>query len=256
MKGPTIFTSEYYARMRELESDGWWNAGMRDVAAKMLLDAELPSTGTVLDVGCGSGQTMAWFLASHPGWRATGIDVAPHGLRAARSLGLRDVLLASALDLPFGAATVDLAITLDVVQHLPLGGGDVAALREIRRVLKPGGYLFLRTNAQAFPHASDDPAYDFHKFRPAELRAKLQAAGFSVLRLSRLNALLGLAEIPRELRATRSDGVGYHGILARPSGSRSMATTLKRSWLRLEGAAVRRGWRLPLGRTIVGLCRA
>ena len=61
MTAPRIFTPEYYARMRELETSGWWNAAMRDVAAMLLNDVQLPASGTILDVGCGSGQTLTWF---------------------------------------------------------------------------------------------------------------------------------------------------------------------------------------------------
>ena len=255
MTAPRIFTPEYYARMRALESDGWWNAAMRDVAAMLLDGAALPPAGTMLDVGCGSGQTMDWLLGRYPAWRAVGLDVAEDGLRAAHAAGL-PVSRASALRLPHRDRSVDLVVTLDVLQHLPLDGGDATALAEMRRVLRPGGHLLLRTNAQAFPHAADDPEFNFHKYRPGELRDKLAAAGFTVLRLSRLNALLGLAEIPRELRATRTQGGGYHGILAAPTHGASLSATLKRRWLRLEGRAVRAGLPLPFGRTIVALCRA
>ena len=254
MTAPMIFTPEYDARMRANESGGWWNAGMRGVAEMLLADARLPGAGMLLDVGCGSGQTMRWFVGHRPGWRATGLDVTPDGVRAARVTG-ELVSRASALALPHGDASMDLVLTLDVLQHLPLGGGDRVALREMRRVLRPGGWLFLRTNAQAFPRTRDDTRYDFHKYAPAELRAKLAAAGFDVVRLSRVNALLGLAEIPRELRATRQTGAGYHGVLAAPPRPRALGGVLA-AWLKLEGRAVRRGWRLPLGRTIVALCRA
>lgn len=256
MTGPLIFTPEYYQRMRELESEGWWNAGMRDVAAMLLRQARLPATGTLLDVGCGSGQTMSWFRHLYPGWSAFGLDVAEEGLRAATRLG-EQVSRASALTLPYRDATVDAVITLDVVQHLPLDGGDGVALREIRRVLRPGGWLLLRTNAQAFPQVRDDHEYNFHRYEPAELRAKLQAAGLTVVRLSRVNALLGLAEIPRELRAKRRNpGTEYRGILAAPRAERGWVRTAKRSWLGLEGRFVQAGVRIPFGRTILALCRA
>jgi hypothetical protein len=125
----------------------------------------------------------------------------------------------------------------------------------MRRVLRPGGWLLARTNAQSFPKTSDDHEFQFHRFEPNELRQKLVAAGFTVRRLSRVNALLGLAEIPRELRARREQATDYHGILA-TSGARNGAwsAALKRAWLRLEGEAVRRGARLPAGRTILALC--
>jgi hypothetical protein len=76
------------------------------------------------------------------------------------------------------------------------------------------------------------------------------------VRLSRINAVLGLAEIPRELRARwASRTAGYHGLLAEPR-SRGAADRLKRWWLGVEGRAVARGVRLPVGRTILSLCRA
>jgi SAM-dependent methyltransferase len=252
---PQIFTPEYYERMRALESTSWWNAGMRDVAGMLLRDVRLPAAGTMLDVGCGSGQTSLWFAAMYPEWRIFGLDVAPEGLAAARGLGI-NVSRASALDLPHRDASIDVVVTLDVMQHLPLNGGDVRAMREIRRVLKPGGVLMLRTNAQAFPRTPDDVQFDFHRYEPRELRGKLENAGFDVIRLSRINALLGLAEIPRELRAGRTQASAYHGILGQPSSETGWAKALKRAWLRLEGRFVRAGLSLPMGRTILAACRA
>jgi hypothetical protein len=123
-------------------------------------------------------------------------------------------------------------------------------------VLRPGGHLLVRTNAQAFPMTRDDAGYNFHKYRPEELSAKLDAAGFGVVRLSRVNALLGLAEIPRELGARRREGAGYHGILSAPIAGNSWPGRLKRRWLRFEGGLVAAGWRLPLGRTLLGLAVA
>jgi len=249
---PLIFTPEYYKRMRDLEEGFWWNAGMRDIAAILLQLAPLPRTGVLLDVGCGSGQTMTWFSRTHPEWSTIGIDLAPEGLSAARGMAL-DVMRASALDIPIRSQSVDLVITLDVLQHVPLGGGDVKAISEIARVLKPGGHLFVRTNAQAFPHTPDDPVFNFHKYEPDDLAAKLSRAGLRVIRISRVNALLGLAEIPRELRARKQEH-SYHGILAQPRAAAGLAHRMKRAWLGVEGHTVRRGWKWPFGRTIVALC--
>jgi SAM-dependent methyltransferase len=251
---PRIFTPEYYRRMRDLERLSWWNAGMRDVAALLLEQASLEPAGLLVDVGCGSGQTMTWFAGTHPGWRTVGIDLAMDGLRAARALGATAVLRGSATALPLRSHSADLAITLDVLQHMPLDGGDRRALAEIARVLKPGGHLFLRTNAQSFPRTDDDPAFDFHKYGTRELGAKLTDAGFDVLRMGRLNALLGLAEIPRELRSKRRSH-GYTGLVSQPRTESPWLWTAKRRLLVLEGRGVRRGLSWPLGRTIVALCR-
>jgi SAM-dependent methyltransferase len=250
---PRIFTPQYYQRMRDLESGSWWNAGMRDVASSLLSFLALPARGIMLDIGCGSGQTMSWFTRSRPGWRSFGLDVAPEGLAAATALG-ESVTRASALDLPARSASIDLVMTLDVLQHLPLDGGDRRAMAEIARVLKPGGHVFIRTNGQSFPKAADDPVYQFHKYQTAELRSKLAATGLRVIRIGRLNALLGLAEIPRELRAGGSKH-SYHGLLSTPRREPRWRAEIKRAWLRVEGRLVARGGDWPLGRTIVAICQ-
>jgi cyclopropane fatty-acyl-phospholipid synthase-like methyltransferase len=69
--------------MRELEESSWWNEGMRDIAAMLLDRARLSEEGRMLDAGCGSGQTMSWFLATHDRWRAAGLDVFHEGLEVA-----------------------------------------------------------------------------------------------------------------------------------------------------------------------------
>lgn len=90
--------------MRELEAHGWWNAAMRDVAARALRTARLPDGGTMLDVGCGSGQTMAWMRGLYPTWRTVGVDIAREGVVAARQGFGERVALASALELPVRAS--------------------------------------------------------------------------------------------------------------------------------------------------------
>jgi SAM-dependent methyltransferase len=255
MKGMKIFTPEYYDRLRELEDASWWNAAMRDVMGLLLSSIGLPETGLLLDVGCGSGQSMRWFRDRWTGWRTVGLDVAVEGLRFAHSSGEAGVFCASALNIPLEDGSVDAVITLDVLQHLPLDGGDMRGLGEIRRVLRPGGLAFIRTNAQTWPRAEDDPEHNFQKYSVEEVRRKLVESHFKIHRLGRLNALLGLAEIPRDLRARRYSGKGYVGLLAEVP-RRNVAWHLKRQWLRAEGSLVAAGLDLPLGRSLVAVVEA
>lgn len=254
---PPIFTPEYYAYWRDFEASHWWTAGMRDVASLLLDMANLPADGVMLDVGCGSGQGMHWFAQARPRWRLVGIDPGMEGLHAAVNAGFRGVAAASATALPIRSERIDLVVTLDVMQHLPLAGGDRTALAEMYRVLKPGGYLFVRTNVQAFPRVPDDAEAVWHKYDADELRTKLDDAGFSIIRLSRINALLGLAEIPGELRRARQGQrhTSYSVVSSARREHAKWSSALKRRWLRLEGHAIRLGLRLPTGRSLVALCR-
>src|SRR4051812_35664119 len=93
----------------------------------------------VLDVGCGQGIDVARYALA--GANVTGIDLTPRHVALARShmaaLGLdAEIVQGDAERLPFADGTFDRASSTGVLHHTP----DMpAALREIRRVLRPGG---------------------------------------------------------------------------------------------------------------------
>jgi len=95
--------------------------------------SELAPTQRILDVGCGSGSLKAQ-LAGHNVW---GVDLDPHEL--ARNRDLRGVC-AMSNRLPFAAATFSLVISHHSMEHFADAAG---AIREIGRVLQPGGRLFV-----------------------------------------------------------------------------------------------------------------
>ncbi|HUQ19396.1 MAG TPA: class I SAM-dependent methyltransferase [Gemmatimonadaceae bacterium] len=254
MTAPKIFTPEYYSRMREMENSSWWNEGMRDIAGMLLARSRLPAEGLMVDVGTGPGQTMSWFLASHAGWHSAGFDVSLDALSLARQIEL-PVCQATALRLPLPDSSAQLVISLDVLQHLPLDGGDSQALGEFARILSPEGVLLVRTNAQSIPRTQDDKEFSFRKYEPRILRRRLLDARFHIEVLGRCNAVPGLAEIPREVRAARHQNHEYHGILVNPTRNPPLVHSMLRSWLRFEGRAMIAGVPLPLGRTIFALCR-
>lgn len=98
--------------------------------------------GVGLDLGCGLGlQTAA--LRSR-GYMVIGLDPSV-GLLAVgqRRVGPSLVLAGSALDLPFRDASLDFVYTIGVLHHLPGRAAQDQAVREIARVLKPGGVLLV-----------------------------------------------------------------------------------------------------------------
>jgi SAM-dependent methyltransferase len=89
--------------------------------------------GRLLDLGCGTGaKTLAFRDA---GWEITGVDVSEDMLRLARGRGL-DVVRANAAALPFDDATFDAVVSLWTHTDVDEFG---AAIREVARVLRPGG---------------------------------------------------------------------------------------------------------------------
>jgi SAM-dependent methyltransferase len=105
------------------EQPGYW----RDVTR------HFPSSTKLLDVGCGS----AW-LADHFA-DYTGVDGSPDAVEAAAAKG-RKVLLADVDEpLPFADGTFGGAILKDLLEHVR---DPVAVVREVRRVVVPGGRVF------------------------------------------------------------------------------------------------------------------
>jgi len=96
--------------------------------------APFPAARTVLDVGCGTGQSTAW-LAAH-GLRPIGLDRAPAMLARARArLPGCPLLLGDAQALPLRDGSVDLVVFVTTLEFLPALEG---ALAEAARVARSG----------------------------------------------------------------------------------------------------------------------
>jgi SAM-dependent methyltransferase len=119
----------------------------------------------VLDMACGAGFGLLMLRAA--GAMAFGVDYDGGALR-----GQRAVACADAAHLPFRESTFDLVTSFETLEHVP----DAAAmLRELRRVLRPGGRLVLSTPNRAFlqlQRQSDNP-FHVQEFTAEELRALL-----------------------------------------------------------------------------------
>ncbi|MFO0950771.1 MAG: class I SAM-dependent methyltransferase [Isosphaeraceae bacterium] len=85
--------------------------------------------------GAARGNTWS---ASRPGVRAVGLELMPEAFEFLRRRGLDGVARGSVCRVPFPASAFDLVVSTDVVCCIELPG-DVAATRELARVLKPGG---------------------------------------------------------------------------------------------------------------------
>jgi ubiquinone/menaquinone biosynthesis C-methylase UbiE len=125
----------------------------------------------VLDVACGSGFGLEMLRAA--GAQPIGIDYAADALTNIR-VGHPDARLvqADATRLPLATASIDQVVSFETIEHVP----DAAALiRELRRVLKPGGHLVLSTPNRSFGPLERHTANRFHvrEFTADELRSIL-----------------------------------------------------------------------------------
>ncbi|MFI0796974.1 class I SAM-dependent methyltransferase [Micromonospora rubida] len=121
---------------------------------------------TVLDVGCGPGTItadLAALVAAPDGTgRVTAVEITPGALELARAeIGARrqgnvDFAVGDVHALPFPDDSFDIVHAHQVLQHV---GDPVRALRELRRVCRPGGHIAVRD--------SDYGAFTWHPRRPA-----------------------------------------------------------------------------------------
>jgi tellurite methyltransferase len=104
----------------------------------------------VLDIGCGGGRNLHYFLQNN--YDVFGVDQSADAVNAVRSLSsalapnnnLENFTVANAEDLPFIDETFDLVISSAVLHFARNGEHFDAMVNEAFRVLKPGGYFFAR----------------------------------------------------------------------------------------------------------------
>ncbi len=123
--------SHWYERER-----GRGYHGMLDDIESGLVLPHCPGN-TVLDAGCGTGLILE--RVDSVARRAVGVDLSSGMLTKARERGL-EVVQGSLTDLPFGDHAFDLVFSFKVLAHVE---SIAAAVRELSRVTRPGGRLFL-----------------------------------------------------------------------------------------------------------------
>jgi SAM-dependent methyltransferase len=116
---------------------------------------------------------------------AEGVDISEDALAFCRERGLEKVRLGAGEKLPYDDGTFDLVTALDVVEHMD---DDLAGLREMRRVLRPGGRVLLFVPTFMFLWGvQDDVSNHRRRYRLPELRRVLEQAGFEIERMTYAN---------------------------------------------------------------------
>ncbi len=124
-----------------LVNSPWSQKRVLSLARKLLAFAELDGKNDFLEVGCGNG-VVSRYLADSYQANVVGIDVDREQVELARKeagdVGGIRFLEADATSLPFVDASFDLVLSFGVLHHIE---NWQDALKEIKRVLRPGGYF-------------------------------------------------------------------------------------------------------------------
>ena len=180
--------AEEYRQLAAVEDDMWYFRALHTHIERALV-ANLPAgPQRILDAGCGTGGLIRRLGARHPEWQWTGVDVSPLACQLARERGATDVREASVTALPFADGEFAAAVSADVLYHLD---DDQAALREMARVIRPGGVLVLNVPAHRWLWSYHDIAVSGRRrYARNEVASKLAGAGLKLQRLTHWNSLL------------------------------------------------------------------
>jgi len=174
-----------YPIMFRVEQAHWWYTGRRKILAGFVEEICRQVTDRrprILDVGCGTGANL--LMLSEYG-EAEGVDISEDALAFCRERGLDKVRLGAGEHLPYDDGTFDLVTAFDVVEHMD---DDLAGLREMRRVLRPGGRVLLFVPTFMFLWGlQDDVSNHRRRYRLPQLRRVLEQAGFEIERMSYAN---------------------------------------------------------------------
>jgi SAM-dependent methyltransferase len=104
-------------------------------------------TQVVADIGCGNGLDLRQLVPEGRCRYAIGLDLSPgmlHTLEPLRGTGRLTLIQGDAQQLPLNAGSVDVGLAMHMLYHVP----DIrAAIRELRRIVRPGGTVLASTNS-------------------------------------------------------------------------------------------------------------
>ncbi len=239
---------DYELQTHQVEDRHWWYAGRRKVLDGTIAALGLPAHARILDAGCGSGRNMVE-LARYG--TVTGVELSDTSVTLARARDAGEVIEGSVLEMPFADDSFDLAVSLDVIEHLE---DDLGALRELRRTVAPGGQLLVTVPAYQWLWSGHDEINHHHRrYTRRSLQRVAEQAGWRQARTTYFNSLLLPAAIVLRVldRFSRKTTESSLDLWIPP---KPLNTALEQP-LNLEAALIARGGRIPAGLSLMTVFR-
>jgi SAM-dependent methyltransferase len=209
----------------------------------------VPEDAAIIDLGCSTGYLLEDLRDTYPGRRLIGVDLVAPGLAKAHEL-LPDawLLRADVCDLPLADSSVDAVVSANLLEHVP---DDRGALREVFRILKPGG------RAVAVIPAGPG-TYDYYdrflgherRYANGELAGKAREAGLEVLEDAHLGSVLYPAfwavKKRNRMRSDQLEGEALEHKVAEDIEN-TQNSSFGALTCRVERSLLRRRLRIPFG---------
>lgn len=186
-----------YREFLELEQTHWWFRGRRAIFIDLLdrhLGRRKDSPRRIMDLGCGVGGMLRQ-LGEYG--QVIGTDVTLRGLEHCAARHFPRLVACNGPHGCFRDATLDCITAFDALEHIP---DDEGTLREIRRMLRPGGLLVASGPAYQFLYSQQDRVtHHVRRYTLGLMRRRVEAAGLQVVQASYINFLLFPAILPAVL---------------------------------------------------------
>lgn len=171
---------ERHAKTRQAAESHFWFHGFRRFITPVLDEVAHGRTNLrIIDCGCGVGQNMR-LLA--PYGQVFGFELEPRAAAASSREFGQPIACADITRIPFPDGAFDLAVSFDVLQMVE---PDVAAVREMARIVRPGGRVLL--TVAAFEFLAGDHAEVWSECRRYTRRTATELVESAGLRAERVS---------------------------------------------------------------------
>jgi SAM-dependent methyltransferase len=243
--------AEDFEYLYNIEENFWWFAAMREITDAIVGPDLKGKSLDILDAGCGTGYNIQHY--EKRGHRVFSLDISADALAGVRQRGVRKICQASVTEIPYRSDTFDFVFSFDVVQQLSLENG-AGAIREMHRVLKPGGRLFIRVAAFEWMRSShDEELATQHRYTRGELREVMERAGFEIRLVSYANSLLFPFMVLR--RGIKKFGIGRGTDVKPLPNGLGWIDPIFRRVLAAEGNVLAAGRTFPAGLSVIAYAR-
>ncbi len=177
---------DVFANMGKVEQRHWWFCARRKILADQIEQLALPDTAHLLEVGCGTGGNLSMLSRFGKVVAVEPDDAARHHAQQQSGQEILSGFLPH--HLPAAAYDADLAVALDVIEHVE---DDRAAVAAISRCLKPGGHFLATVPAYQWMWSGHDVAHHHkRRYRRLAFTQLFLDAGLTIRKSSYFNTFL------------------------------------------------------------------
>jgi SAM-dependent methyltransferase len=186
-KAGESYNPTFFSKLANLEAKNFWFRS-RNRLIIWALQHYFPRAKSFLEIGCGTGFVLSGIELAFPTLALYGSEIFTQGLGfAAQRLSRVELFQMDARAIPF-KNEFDVIGAFDVIEHIK---EDRIVLSEMYRAVRQGGGIILSVPQHPWLWSSaDEAAHHVRRYRRQELRAKVERAGFKVVRMTSFVSLL------------------------------------------------------------------